>query len=126
MYKINPKHGTLATPWGVWLAGANFIPNQNIPRDTLLEWKRKGVIVLGEDGPDVELIPISVDVLSNMSKDELLKVIVLNNLHDCPDEALRIRPRLSWTDEAIRQAIRDTILDLSTLKLPGNADAPLV
>lgn len=126
MDKINPKHGTLATPWGVWLAGANFIPNPSIPRELMLEWKRKGVIIPSEDGPDVELIPMSVDVLSTMSKDDLLKLIVLNNLHDGPEEALRIRPRQSWSDEAIRQAIRDTVLDLSTLKLPANPDVSLV
>lgn len=92
----------------------------------MLEWKRKGVIIPSEDGPDVELIPMSVDVLSTMSKDDLLKLIVLNNLHDGPEEALRIRPRQSWSDEAIRQAIRDTVLDLSTLKLPANPDVSLV
>lgn len=117
MYKLREAHGVLATPWGVWHEDEPFVPNPDIPRDKLKAWLEQGVIVMDDEGPDVEEILEETDQLSNMSRQELLGVLVANK-----EQLGAIKPRKSWPDEAIRQAIRDMTTDLSTLKMPTAAE----
>lgn len=113
MYKVRENHGVLATPWGTWMEGESFIPTPELPRDKLKKWLETGVIVMDEDGPDVEELLEEVDVLTAMTRKELLAVIVSNR-----PLLATVRPRSSWSEDAIRQAIRDLAPDLSVLSVP--------
>ena len=123
MYKIAKDHGTLNTPWGTWHAGEPFIPNPKIPQDKLMAWRQKGIIETDESGPDVEELIDTADVLTVLSRKELIQVIKDNGLNTRSD-GTAIKVMVSWPDEAIRQAIRDTIPDLSTLTILGKKPEP--
>ena len=118
MYKINDKHGTLCTPWGTWHGGEAFIPNPSIPQEKLLAWRKAGIIITDEDGPDVEEIMDTSDLLTALNRQALMMVIKLNGLNTSSD-GLAVKPRTSWTDEMIRQAIRDSVPSLTALVLPS-------
>ena len=110
MYKVRENHGVLATPWGTWQEGEVFNPTPDLPRDKLRLWLEAGVIIMDDDGPDVEELLEETDFLTQMTRKELLSFLSLHK-----DVLSSIRPRTSWKDDAIRQAIRDLVPDLSTL-----------
>ena len=112
MYKVRDDHGVLATPWGIWQEGESFSPPPELPREKLKAWLETGTVTMDDSGPDVEELLEETDVLTAMSRKELLSVIAGNR------PALNsIKPRTSWSDDAVRQAIRDLTPDLSVLKL---------
>lgn len=89
------------------------------PATLLKQFIKDGVVKLvGDDGPAEALI-LDQDMLTPLNQKQLLKVITLNGLK-------AIRPMNNWTDEQIRQAIRDFCEDINTLKLPPDASAPLI
>lgn len=112
MYKVRELHGVLATPWGCWNEGDAFVPPPTLPREILRTWMEKGVIVTDEAGPDVEEILDEMDALTPMDRKQLLTLISTNK-----SQLGTIKPRQSWTDDVIRQAIRD-VAEVSTLTLP--------
>ena len=117
MYKVRDLHGVLATPWGCWNEGEAFVPPPTLPREILRNWMEKGVIVTDEAGPDVEELLDEVDVLTTMDRKQLRTVISTNK-----QQLGTVKPRQSWTDDVIRQAIRD-IAEVSTLTISA-AEAP--
>ena len=112
-YKVSKTHGVLATRFGSWAADAPLTNTNKIPPTVLKSWLEKGVIIMDESGPDTNEI-LEEDVLSHLSRKELLQTIVANAFQS------QIVVKTSWTDEAIRQAIRDISPDLSLLKLPNS------
>ena len=117
MYKVQENHGVLATPWGIWQEGEAFVPTPELPRTTLKTWLETGVLVTDESGPDVEELLEETDMLTSLTRKELLSLILANR------PALEaVKPRTSWSDDAIRQAIRDVTTDLSTLTVPTPED----
>lgn len=84
--------------------------------------KEGHIKLIGEDGPPESLI-VDMDQLSPLNQKQLIRVIVLNNLKG------QIKPMTNWTDEQIRQSIRDVVgEDLNSLQLPedANASEPLI
>lgn len=119
MYTVTEKHGPLATPWGTWIPGEPF-SGDSVPKDKLLAWKKAGIVIVDDKGPDVEEILEERDFLSSMTRKELLAIIVQHKLNLLPD-GLAVKPKTSWPDEAVRQAIRDSVDDLTSLQKPPAA-----
>lgn len=119
MYRVRENHGVLATPWGNWQEGEPFVQNPEtpVPKDTIAAWLETGVLVSDESGPDVPEIFDEADILTNMDRKALLRLIVAN-----PDVKKIVKPFTSWTPDMIRQAIRDVTPDLSTLVIPAAED----
>lgn len=117
MYRVRDNHGVLATPWGNWQEGEAFTPNPDIPKDKIAAWLEAGVLIADESGPDVAEILDETDVLTSMTRKQLLQVIVAN-----PDVKKVVKPFTSWTPDMIRQAIRDVTPDLSKLVIPAAED----
>lgn len=121
-YIVNPKHGTLATPYGTWFAGDPFIRPPKFPEDLFKKWiavdpdgTKPSVLIPDEHGADVEEEEEDEDVLTHLSRSELLLVSKMNGLKD--KYGLVIYK--SYTEDVIRGLIRDAVKDLSILKLPG-------
>lgn len=83
----------------------------NCPPDLLAQFiKAECVKLIGEDGPPTNVI-VDQDVLTPLNQRDLVNVIIWNDLRGM------VNPKTNWSDEQIRQAIRDVWPDLSTLKL---------
>lgn len=122
MWTVNPKHGTLATQYGTWFPGQPFVPPSNLPAKLFNSWRKEGVLIQDENGPDVEVFPTTQDVFASFNKETLYKLIQQNKLHELPD-GMAVRPRTSWTEEQIREAIRYCNVLASDMTLDGQ---PLV
>lgn len=110
--------GPLSTPWGSWLPGESFNPGPTVPKDKIIAWRQQGIVIMDDDGPDVEEIIENSDILSDLTRQQLLSVIRDNNLNQLPNN-MAVKPRTSWTEETIRQAIRDCGVPMSQLTLPA-------
>ena len=125
MYKVREKFGVLSTPWGSWNEGEVFnTPIGLSPEEqkrfqaAFTEWKKKGIILTDDSGPDVAEIIEDTDILSGLNRQQLLVTIRDNGLN-LLEGGLAIKPMKSWSEEAIRQSIRDVVPDLTALKIPG-------
>lgn len=88
----------------------------NCPPDLLAQFIRDDIVKLvGEGGPPESLIP-DHDILSGYSRSELILVMKLNELQKL------IHAKQNWSDEQIRQGIRNVWPDLSTLKVPNETN----
>jgi antitoxin component of RelBE/YafQ-DinJ toxin-antitoxin module len=98
MLAVNPKYpNALATPWGVFKPGreADF---SKVPAAVKAKWLEDEVLVQTDKAPDLyEDMPL--DGLSSMNRQELKQFAVNNNIP--------LKVKQSWTDEEVRQAIRD-------------------
>jgi hypothetical protein len=118
MYTVRKDHGVLATPYGIWQEGEAFVPPSSLPREVLRNWMEQNVIVTDESGPDVEEIMDETDALTVMDRKQLISLISANKVL-----LGTIKPRTSWSEDVIRQAIRD-IADLSALTFPVVSTEP--
>lgn len=90
------------------------------PSPLLRRFLQEGLVkMIGEEGPPESLI-VEQDELTSLKQKQLVKVILLNSLQKF------VKPMDNWTDEQIRQAIRDHVADLSTLKMPPDAPTKLI
>ena len=117
MYRVRENHGVLATPWGTWQEGEPFTPNPDVPKAKIAAWLEAGVLIADESGPDVAELLDETDLLTPMTRKQLIQLIVAN-----PEVKKVVKPFTSWTPDMIRQAIRDVVPDLSTLTIPPPED----
>lgn len=108
MFVLNKqKHETpLATPWGVFKPGRE-IDLSKVPTKVKMAWLENKIpdIIQSDKAPDLfEDMPL--DGLSDMNR-AALKQFAVN--HKIP-----LRVKLTWTDEEVRQAIRE-LVDPQTL-----------
>ena len=121
---VNPKLQTpFATQFGSWLPGEEIrekmidisepeLGMRKIPRSFLDNWIEQGHVVVTDSAPETEELADD-DVLTPLNRHQLLGLIRPNGLAD------KIKPTTKWSDENIRQAIRDLVPDLSSLQLPA-------
>lgn len=104
----------LATKYGTWRQGQPIDPTC-IPREKrdllLAQWKKAGVITENGIEDTIEELP-DHDILSNMSRTELLRLIRPNGLVEV------IQPTKSWSEEKIRAEIRKAVPNLENLIVP--------
>lgn len=95
---VNPTYpNVLSTPWGAFKPGreADF---SKVPAKVKTAWLEQEVLIQTDKAPDLyEDMP--VDGLSAMSRADL-KQFAVNN-------GIPLKVKQSWTDEEVRQAIRD-------------------
>lgn len=95
------------------------------PPDLLRQFITDKIVKLsGEGGPPEQLIA-DQDVLTPLSQKQLVSIIMRTTLPDGTKLRTEVKPMSDWSDEQIRQAIRDVVLDLDLLTMPdGVANAP--
>lgn len=98
MFSLNKTHQTpLATRWGVFKPGRDADLSK-VPKAVRDKWIEEGTFVQNDSAPDLfEDMP--EDGLSALDRDQLKHFIVNNKI------PLRVKQK--WSDEEIRQAIRE-------------------
>lgn len=109
-YIVSAKQPILSTPWTTAKTG-KAVDVSKVPPATVQAWLKTGVIEVDADGPDLNELPDN-DALSALDRRQLLHVSVANKLG--------LQFKKSWSDEMIRQLIRDTVSDLSSLQIPSD------
>lgn len=109
---VSPKLLTpLSTKHGTWFPGTN-IDTLKVPSNLLKLWLEQKIVVSNDAPTEALEIPTDDDCLTGMTRSQLLSLIRPNDLTDY------VKPTTNWSDEQIRQGIRDCVENLANLKVP--------
>lgn len=103
MFALNPQRyeTPLATAWGVFKPGREADLSK-VPSTVRNKWIEEEIFIQTDSAPDLfEDMPL--DGLSKYSRDELKQFIV--------DHGIPIKVKQKWSDEELRQAIREVAGD---------------